>query len=61
LRIKGRGVLNPNGAPGDLYVELQVRLPDRTLTSDQQPELLVRAAEELESMYREPVRGHIRW
>ncbi|MBX3420850.1 MAG: J domain-containing protein [Pirellulaceae bacterium] len=61
LRVKGQGVLNPSGAPGDLYVELQIRLPDQLLDSTNRSDTLLRAANELESMYREPVRGHIQW
>ncbi len=28
LRVKGQGIRSPSGEPGDLYVELQIKLPE---------------------------------
>ncbi len=61
LRVRGQGVFNAEGAPGDLYVELQIRLPDQLLDSADRPKELTDAVDLLESMYREPIRKHIQW
>jgi len=61
LRVKGQGVLSSSGAPGDLYVEVQIKLPDQLLDSSKHPEALLRAVEELESLYRQPIRAHLHW
>ncbi len=61
LRIKGQGVLSSSGAPGDLYVELQIKLPDQLLDQGKQPQALLSAVEQLEGMYRQPIREHIHW
>jgi DnaJ-class molecular chaperone len=61
LRVKGHGVLSSSGPPGDLYVELQIRLPEQLLDSEKRSVELLGAVDQLESMYREPVRSHIQW
>jgi DnaJ-class molecular chaperone len=54
LRVKGQGV-RAVGKPGDLYIELQVRLPD--FLTETQTELI----KSLESGYKSDLRGDIRW
>jgi DnaJ-class molecular chaperone len=61
LRIRGQGALSSSGPPGDLYVELQIRLPERLLESEQRSPELQNALDQLDSMYREPMRKHIQW
>lgn len=61
LRVKGHGVLSSSGPPGDLIVELQIRLPEQLLDSEKRSVDLLNAVDQLESMYREPVRSHIQW
>lgn len=61
LRVKGQGVLSSSGAPGDLYVEVQIKIPEQLMDSSKQPEALLRAVEELDSLYKQPIRTHIQW
>lgn len=61
LRVKGQGVLSSSGAPGDLYVEVQIKLPEQLMDKGKHPEALLRAVEELESLYKQPIRSHIQW
>jgi curved DNA-binding protein len=43
LRLRGQGLPNPRGEPGDLYASVQIRVP-RNLTADER-ELFERLAE----------------
>ena len=43
LRLRGRGMPNPKGAPGDLYAEVKVMVPDRL--TDAERELWQRLAQ----------------
>lgn len=61
LRVKGHGLLSSSEPPGDLYVELQIRLPDQLMNSDKRSPQLIETLDQLESMYRPPVRSHIQW
>ncbi len=62
MRIKGQGVQSPDGAHGDLFVELLLRLPDPLSggTHELSPETQ-QALEHLESLYSGAERGKIAW
>ncbi|HBE70231.1 MAG TPA: J domain-containing protein [Planctomycetaceae bacterium] len=60
LRVKGQGIRSSNGEPGDLYVELQIRLPE-TLRGAELDEGVNDALDTLEQLYTEPLRGSIQW
>jgi molecular chaperone DnaJ len=53
LRLKGKGVTRGNSV-GDLYVELQVRVPDR------EDEALENALRDTDKLYSQPLREEIR-
>jgi len=55
LRVKGQGVRNVNGTAGDLYIELQIKLP--STLSDETIKTLV----SLDSVYSTQVRKEIVW
>lgn len=61
LRIKGQGVLNSSGPPGDLFVELQIKLPEQMSSDEAANEEIKRAVEQIENLYGEPVRKNIVW
>ena len=61
LRIKQQGVLSPTGAPGDLFVELQVKIPEQLTATDALGEDARKAVESLERLYGESPRGNIIW
>lgn len=62
LRVKGQGVRQASGEPGDLFVELQIKLPDGLPKS---PESLSdetqQAVKHIESLYSGQERGKIIW
>ncbi len=55
LRIKGQGVRSGSGETGDLYVELQIKLP-ASLDNEAQE-----AIRKIESQYTGPIRDGITW
>jgi len=55
LRVKGQGVRNVSGTAGDLYIELQIKLP--STLSDETIKTLV----SLDSVYSTHVRKEIAW
>ncbi len=61
LRVKEQGVFSPTGAPGDLYVELQVKLPEQFSTPDGVSSEARQAVEAIEKLYGESPRGNIIW
>jgi DnaJ-class molecular chaperone len=61
LRVKAQGVHDSKGNVGDLYVELQIKLPTKLREVEQTPQVLKDAAEAVEKMYDEPLRGDLRW
>ena len=61
LRVKGQGVQSKSGVPGDLFVELQIKLPVAAEASGELPEEVKQAVSSIESLYLEPVRDNIVW
>ena len=62
MRVKGQGVQSADGAHGDLYVELQLRLPDQLSGATQNISAETKQAlEQLESLYSGSERGKIMW
>lgn len=61
LRIRGQGIRSSSGAAGDLYVELEIKLPAALSDSSVADEEVQRAVHKLESLYREPVRKDLVW
>lgn len=61
LRIKGQGVLSSSGAPGDLYVELQVKVPEHLSSSEGPDEETQAAFRQIEKLYSGSVRDNIIW
>ncbi len=55
LRVRGQGVQSKDGSMGDLYVEIQIRLPEKS-----SPELLA-AADQLDAAYASTIRSDIVW
>ncbi len=55
LRIKGQGVRSKDGTQGDLYVEVQIKLP---ATMD---ESVKQAVESMRNDYPTPIRAGISW
>jgi len=55
LRVKGQGVRSTNGTAGDLYIELQIKIP--THLSEEATKML----QILEQQYATPVRNEIVW
>ncbi|GAB5403721.1 MAG: J domain-containing protein [Aureliella sp.] len=60
MRVKGQGV-QTKPTPGDLYVELQIKLPPQLRESDAVSPELQTALEELDGLYASPVRESIQW
>lgn len=60
LRVKGQGIRSTNGESGDLYVELQIRLPE-TLRGAELDAEVNEALDRLDQLYTEPLRGSIQW
>lgn len=61
LRIKGQGVRGVSGAAGDMFVELQIKLPEQLGTSDQLDEKIQQAVEQIEKLYTGTPRSGIIW
>ncbi|MEZ6137786.1 MAG: J domain-containing protein [Pirellulaceae bacterium] len=61
LRIKGQGVFSPSGPPGDLFVELQLKLPDSCSTPDTMSDQTKQAIEHIEQLYQASPRSSILW
>ncbi|MFN3193339.1 MAG: DnaJ C-terminal domain-containing protein [Aureliella sp.] len=61
LRVKGQGVRSANGTDGDLYVEIEVKLPESLANSDELPDDVVEAIENLERLYDGGVREKLLW
>jgi DnaJ-class molecular chaperone len=55
LRVKGQGVRDASGAVGDLYVELQIKVPENLDDESR------KAIEHIEQLYTETPRIGIRW
>jgi DnaJ-class molecular chaperone len=55
LRVKGQGVRDVSGGAGDLYVELQIKLPEQLDDESKQ------AIERIERLYSEPPRTGLIW
>lgn len=55
LRVKGQGVRDPHGIAGDLYVELQIKLPENLDDRAQQ------AIQLISEQYRESPRAGLVW
>ncbi len=55
LRVKGQGVRDTNGNAGDLFVELQIKLPENLDDESRQ------AIERIERMYTDKPRASIIW
>jgi DnaJ-class molecular chaperone len=55
LRVKGQGVRDPNGNAGDLYVELQIKLPEQLDDESRQ------SISHIEQLYKEQPRAGIIW
>lgn len=61
LRVKGRGIQAKTGTPGDLFVELQIVLPETLSSADALGEESKKVLSEIESMYPESPRHDIIW
>lgn len=60
LRVKGQGVRSSTGA-GDLFVELQVKLPEPLRDSSSVDDELRTALDKIDALYSSPVRDAIQW
>ncbi|MEM7474391.1 MAG: J domain-containing protein [Planctomycetota bacterium] len=61
LRVKGQGVQDKSGEAGDLFVELEIKLPTGLTDGDGLDPELQQAVAKIESLYLEPVRENIVW
>ena len=61
LRVKGQGVLSRSGAPGDLYIELQIILPKKLAAKDGVDDDVREAIDKIEKLYEQPPRKDIIW
>lgn len=61
LRVKGQGVRQAKGEAGDLYVELQIRLPETLSEGESLDDATQQAVEALDRLYQQPVRSQIVW
>ncbi len=61
LRVSGQGVLSTSGPPGDLIVELQIKVPERCKDPGVIDEQTRAALERIEQLYDQPIRGTLRW
>jgi DnaJ-class molecular chaperone len=55
LRVKGQGVRSSSGTAGDLYIELQIKVPTN-LSEDS-----IQRLQALDTQYATPVRNEIVW
>ncbi len=55
LRVRGQGLPRRDGLPGDLYIELSIKMPDNLDDSAQA------AIDSIEQLYSKPVRSNIVW
>jgi curved DNA-binding protein len=65
LRVKGQGVRDSSGIAGDLFVELQIKLPEplsagAELSAELSAETL-RSIEHIESLYASGLRTKVVW
>lgn len=56
LRVKGQGIRSSSGSAGDLYVELQIKLPEQLSKPDAIDSETKEALGKVEALYSEPVR-----
>ncbi len=61
LRVKGQGVQSKNGSPGDLYVVLEIRIPEAFAETSEIGEQEKAAVEVIEKLYQSPVRQKVQW
>lgn len=61
LRVRGQGVRATTGDPGDLFVELQIKLPEKIRNAEDVDAETRTAIERLESNYSESPRRGIIW
>jgi DnaJ-class molecular chaperone len=61
LRVKGQGVHSTDGIAGDLFVELQIKLPEHLAAGSELSEATSRSIEQLESLYSGSERRKIVW
>lgn len=61
LRVKGQGVRKNNGEPGDLYVELQIKLPENLPTPDDMPSEMRKALQQIDALYATSENRKIIW
>jgi DnaJ-class molecular chaperone len=60
LRVKGQGVRSPDGQAGDLYVELQLKLPESLKHDSLTPELR-QAIAQIDQLYTSSIRDGLTW
>lgn len=61
LRITGQGVLSTTGSPGDLFVELQIKLPEQMAEPDSIAPEIQQAVEQIDKLYSHSPRNSIIW
>ncbi|MCC6507486.1 MAG: J domain-containing protein [Pirellulaceae bacterium] len=60
LRVKGQGVRTPDGQAGDLYVELQLKLPESLNPDALTPEMR-QAIAQIDQLYMDSIRDGLNW
>ncbi|GIW99473.1 MAG: molecular chaperone DnaJ [Pirellulaceae bacterium] len=61
LRIPGQGIAPPGKTPGDLFVELQIKVPDAMQDPENVDEQIRAALQRLDKAYTKPVRKELQW
>lgn len=61
LRVKGQGVKSGSGLAGDLYVELEIKLPKQLAAHEGVDEEVQKAIHRIDALYTESVRKDILW
>ena len=61
LRVKSQGIRDAKGNVGDLYVELQIKLPTVFRDTDQITPELRQAVQSVSKLYDQPVREDLSW
>lgn len=61
LRVKGQGVRSANGTDGDLYVEIEIKLPVALAQDGEQADAIADAVETLDRLYDTEVREKLVW